>query len=415
MKHVKGLALLRDSIPGVSGRNRGGSVAQCPGGGMLRRTRGEDGFAHILQSAASKVETQHYAIGTEIPHTGDKHSGWNDEQPSSWISGFYTGLLIQAGRVTGNLRVDSVFQRRRLINEAILRQPATQNHDLGFQFLTTCVAVYQLAGCPDAREMALRAADILRSLFRYNGEVIQAWTPCPAYKPKRRSSVVGKAIIDTMMNVSLLYWAAHVRRDESYADVATMHARTTRKYLVREDGSTFHHYKFDPYTGDPLGGMTGQGYANDSCWSRGQAWAILGFANAYQHTGEPEFLSTAVSTARFVERRLPGTLLCPWDFDAPDRSRIDSSACAATICGLYKLADLMPGHEGREWKEMAGRMLCALIDQCDLAREERMYGLLDDGASHVPAGRPNGLLIYGDYFYLEALMRANGYRDFPWC
>lgn len=375
--------------------------------------RGQD-YGFVLQEAAAKIEQSLECISVHVPNVGSKFTGWEGARPGNWTSGFYTGLLIQASRIANGIRVDRVFEGRRGINDAILRQPATQNHDLGFQFMVSCVASYQLAGNHDALRMALRAADILRAMFRYNGEMIQAWTPCPEYKPKRRESVVGKAIIDTMMNLPLLYWASRVRGDDSFAQVATMHARTTQNYLVRRDGSTYHHYKFDPYTGEPLGGMTGQGYSDESCWSRGQAWAILGFANAYHYTGDEEFLNTALSAANFVRQRLDATLLCPWDYHAPDQDRIDSSACAATICGLLKLAEIAPAGEGPKWQDMALDMLSALIARCDLARESDLHGLLDDGAPHVPSGQRNGLLIYGDYFYLEALLRANGYIDIPW-
>jgi unsaturated chondroitin disaccharide hydrolase len=300
--------------------------------------------------------------------------------------------------------------------QTVLRQPALQNHDVGFQFMPGAVGLYKADGNQEGRNIGLRGADILRARFLYNGNIIQSWSPQPDYSATRNREVVGKTIIDTMMNVSLLYWASQETGDSSFAYIASLHVTTTIAHLVRTDGSTFHHYKFDPFTGAAIGGMTGQGYSNSSCWSRGQGWALHGLANAAAKAGRADFLTAAIKVATFIETKLPTSKVALWDYSLPSPTGqpVDSSAAAVTICGLHMLADLLTGTAAARWRNLANAMLLALISKSDRSSTLTVDGLLSNGAGNVPSGRTNEVLIFGDFFYLEALRRATGTTAFCW-
>ena len=169
-------------------------------------------------------------------------------------------------------------------------------------------------------------------------------------------------------------------------------------------------------TGEPLHGETHQGFANDSCWARGQAWLIHGFANCYRVTGNQVSLDAARRVASKAESLLGEGKVPVWDYDLPadGTQPIDSSAAAITAAGVMMLADLVPTDEALRWRSFGYRLLHGLLSECDLTTTSGAHGFLAHGAGHVPAGRSDTMLPYGDYYFMEALMRAEGHRDFFW-
>jgi unsaturated chondroitin disaccharide hydrolase len=147
-------------------------------------------------------------------------------------------------------------------------------HDLGFLYSLYSVALFKLTGEPAHRQTALRAATVLAGRFETRGQYLRAW----GRMEEQATDYAGLAIIDSMMNLPLLFWAADQSGDSRYRDLATQHADTTLRHFVRADGSVFHAYRFDPRTGQALGPANYCGYAVDSHWARGAAWAIYGFA-----------------------------------------------------------------------------------------------------------------------------------------
>jgi len=242
------------------------------------------------------------------------------------------------------------------------------------------------------------AAHTLTKRFNPRGEYLQAWDDDGIRKWAGRSN------IDLMMNLALLYWASELTGDAEPADIATQHARTSRLALVRGDGSTAHVADFDPDSGLLIRREQYQGYSHDSCWSRGQAWALYGFATCYRHTRIPAFLKTAQATADYTIRHLPADLVPFWDYNSPhipDTYR-DSSAAAVTACGLLELAALDAENASR-WMETAERILVSLCENYLIRNAGGPSSLLRDGARSVPANLMNHGLIYGDYYFLEAL------------
>lgn len=228
-------------------------------------------------------------------------------------------------------------------------------------------------------------------------------------------------IIDCMMNIPLLFWASELTGDNKYYDIAYRHAKSVEKYMVRPDYSTCHTFNFNPETGSPLGEKTSQGYADDSCWSRGQSWAIYGFALAYFYTKDKNFLKTAKEAARYFMSHLSAFDLPCWDFDAKDNAFApwDSSAAAICAAGCLEIESLAESQsEKEEFRAYALRLLSALDKWCVTEDYPNIEPILYHGCTGqvFPKGQEdkivipsiNQALVYGDYFYLECLLRLGG-------
>ena len=220
-----------------------------------------------------------------------------------------------------------------------------------------------------------------------------------------------------MQAMALLFWAGRESGQSSFAEIANMHLETSRQYLVRDDFSSYHAYEFDPRTGEPIGGFTHQGLHDESCWSRGQSWAIHGFAQSYLYSANEVYRKTASSMADYVADHLPEDGVPLWDYDlgADDEPYRDSSAGAVTAAGIYTLARCFgAGPEADKYTALADRILLGLVTHCDLTGDADAEGLLKEGAAFVGLNRADNMLPYGDYYYLEALMRAVGHSEFFW-
>lgn len=232
-------------------------------------------------------------------------------------------------------------------------------------------------------------------------------------------------IIDCMMNIPLLFWASEVTGDKKYYDIGYNHALTSAKYIVRDDFSTFHTFNFNAETGEVIGGKTSQGYSDESCWSRGQAWGIYGFALAYYYTKDSQFLHLAKAMADYFICHLSvGDLPC-WDFDAKNFSFApwDSSAAAICASGCIEISSLCENERDKEkFKGYSERLMQALDKWCvtDLSpnAEPLLFhgsvGKVFDKGSEKKISVPSIQqgLAYGDYFYMETLLRntGNGFR-----
>jgi unsaturated chondroitin disaccharide hydrolase len=329
----------------------------------------------------------------------------------SWVAGFWTGELWLAHAETG----DSEFLEAARSNYPYFRSlfeiPERHSHDLGFLFSLSAVADYKLTGNLDARDLAVAAATSLAERYNRAGGFIRAWNPWPEHDNR------GRMIIDGMENLALLFWAAGETGDAHYHEIAEAHARTAARHLVRSDGSSFHTFEFDPDNGNPLRGGTHQGYSDESCWSRGQAWGIHGFSLAYRYTGDALFLDTARRLADYAIAHLPDDLVPYWDYLLPEGSPCyrDTSAAAITAAGLLLLSEQIGGGLPAErYADVAKKILAALDGTYSTFGVPGAEGLLTGGAAHVAQGCTNVMLPYGDYFYLEALLRAKGTTEFSW-
>ena len=218
-----------------------------------------------------------------------------------------------------------------------------------------------------------------------------------------------RTLVDSMLNIPLLFWAHQETGDRKYYDAAVGHYRTTAKYLIREDGSSFHHYQFDPVTKEPVCGKTLQGFSDDSCWTRGHSWLVYGYPVAYKYTEDKEIIDIHKAVSYYFMDNLPSDFIPYWDFafNNPSFEPRDSSAAAIAACGLLEMCKFLPDtcEQKKFYENAAHRMVDALIDKCANDREDA-----DGLILHITGSKPHnmnidGIATYGDYFYLEALVR----------
>ena len=326
-----------------------------------------------------------------------------------WTNGFWTGMLWLAYEVSGDEKYRRAAMRQvRSFRERLERRVNVDHHDLGFLYTLSCVSAYKLTGNADARDTALAAAQLLLGRFLPAAGIIQAWGDLN--DPAQR----GRMIIDCSLNLPLLYWAAEVGRDPSFAAAADRHIEQTARYLVRDDASTFHTFYMDPQSGKPLRGETHQGYSDDSCWARGQAWGIAGLALAYRYNENVAYLELAPRLANYFLNRLPPDGICCWDlcFTSPEHQR-DSSAAAIAACGLLELSKSLPllDPHRQHYEQAAWHIVRELSEHYLTAPVGPENGLLRHAVYHMPRGiGVDESCIWGDYFYLEALVRLSR----PW-
>jgi hypothetical protein len=321
-----------------------------------------------------------------------------------WTNGFWTGMLWLAYEASGERRYREAADRQ--VRSFKLRLDGRVNidhHDLGFLYSLSCVAGWKLTGDARARDAGLEAADVLLGRYLPSAGIIQAWGDLS--DPDQ----AGRMIIDCNLNLPLLYWASGVTGDLKYAIAADTHIEQASRHIVRADGSTFHTYFMDPKSGAPIGGKTHQGFDDSSCWSRGQAWGIAGFALAHRNKDDPALLQLAAQLANYFLNRLPDDLVCCWDlvFTGPPHAR-DSSAAAIAACGLLELAAALPPSDAdRSVYEAAAMTIVETLGaHYLLPRGEPGTGVLAHGVYHMPNRvGVDEACIWGDYFFLEALVR----------
>lgn len=377
--------------------------------------RSSSGHHAALARCVERLRSAMPTIGLRNPKIGRPEQTWDYCDRGDWVIGFYSGQLWLAYQLTGENIFRNAAQARRPEFEYILRNRRVRDHDLGFQFSLHSVADWMSTGCQQAHRMALSAAEALIARFREDGSYIQAWTPWGG-DPARARYVNGRMIADTMQNLALLHWAHRETGITDFLEVAQAHSATSRLRLIRDDDTSFHTFVFDPATGEPIRGETHQGYSHNSCWSRGHGWLLHGFAQSFTVTRDIEDLATARRLATKLEELLGRDNVPVWDFSAPDDGhRVkDSSAGAVLAAGLYILATATEGDEAERWRALADRMVDGLIEECDLTQNPDALGLLGQGAAHVRAGQTDAMLPYGDYYFMEALMRSAGHERFFW-
>jgi unsaturated chondroitin disaccharide hydrolase len=330
-----------------------------------------------------------------------KHPG---EVWTHWCEGFFPGMMWLLWEYTGDgwwreqaERYSKPLEPRRLDRNV---------HDLGFIFMSTYLPWFRATSDKAIQSVLVQAGRTLAMRFQPRGQYL-----CSFLGP-------ASLFIDIMMNVGVIFYAAGVSRDRALWDVATRHCLTTRRYLVRGDGSTSHEGIFDTNSGEFLRQTTQQGWRNDSCWSRGLAWALYGFGAAFHYSRDSRFLQTARACADFYLRHSPpggpDGGVAPWDYDAPEGPERfpDTSAAAIAAAGLVRLAQLTGEETYRASAEGILRTLC----QRYLARDrEGWEGVLTEGVYHKHKGLGvRESVIWGDYFFLEALtlvLGGNGLRE----
>lgn len=395
---------------------------------LLMDEMNQDAMIPYLDMVFKRISRNAKRYNNKVPSGyADGDIQYKLTEQAGWTDSFFTGLLYLAYQYTGEeqyLNYTSGYQGyfEKLTDHGLEGDWQSNlsiiGHDIGFVYSLSQVARYKLTGDKAAKNMALRAARILAGRYNEKGHFIRAWDKWPwdtdeAFIEEKK----GKVIVDSMMNVPFLMWAYHETGDELYRNIACSHSDTVMKYIVREDFSTFHQYNFNPDTGKPIRGCTGQGYADDSCWSRGQAWALYGFTLMYGYTGDAKYLHTAEGVAEYFIQNIGADDLPCWDFKAAGLQFApkDSSAGAIAASGLLELSKYVEQLKTGYYTYKAVSIMNALKKLCSAMPIPKAEAILLHGCAGPAFQKENpkqilvpvidSPLIYGDYFYVEAILK----------
>ncbi|MCK9478208.1 MAG: glycoside hydrolase family 88 protein [Firmicutes bacterium] len=349
----------------------------------------------LLRTAVSSRE--------KLPYTtikGIHNDCLSEKDIHKWTNGFWPGLMWLMYADTKNAEYRKTAERAEELLDGALINFEALDHDVGFIWHISSGVNYRLAGNEQSKNRALFAAASLASRFNLKGNYIRAWPNRP------EADTTGWTIIDSMMNLPLLYWASKHLKDNRFRWIAEAHANKTITSHIRPDGSVNHIVSHDPLTGEIIETLGGQGYGVGSCWSRGQAWAVYGFILSYIHTGNIEYLNAAKSTAHYFISNLKGDYLTLCDFRSPAEPAVyDSTAGAIAACGLIELANNVPELERGGYIDAAIKILKALESKrCNWDDNEDSILQMGTEAYHKKTGR-HIPIIYGDYFFVEALYK----------
>jgi unsaturated chondroitin disaccharide hydrolase len=329
---------------------------------------------------------------------------WKFVNYKDWTSGFWPGELWYLYEATGNKKWEKKADKFSRVLTPLSVSKAS-DHDLGFQIFNSFGNGYRLTKNPEYKEVILKTADTLATLFNPKVGTIQSW---PHNKFGGHNT-----IIDNMMNLEMLFWASKNGGNKKLYDIAVKHAETTMNNHFRPDYSSYHVLIYDYETGKKIKGRTAQGYSDDSMWARGQAWAIYGFTMVYRETKDPKFLDFAHKLTRVYLDRLTTEDLVPyWDFNAPEipNEPRDASAAAIVSSALLELSSYTKDvNLKKEYVVKAKKMITSLSEHYQ-SREVNPAFLLHS-TGHKPAKSEIDCSInYADYYYLEALLRLKNLK-----
>jgi unsaturated chondroitin disaccharide hydrolase len=342
------------------------------------------------------------------------YPGWEEGfyEIGNWTSSFITGMALLAWRETEDEHFIRQVERLAPWYTAKVDEHAAETmHDLGFLYSLYSVALHKLTGEASHRELGLKAAEVLAGRFIPQGNYIRAW----GRMDDAESDYAGLAIIDCMMNLPLLYWAAEETGDARFKEIAIRHSDMTLRWFVRPDASVYHSYRFDPVLGSPAGGDNYCGRSIESHWARGTAWAIYGFAMGYRYTGSSDYLGAALRIARKFISLLDDERVPVWDFRLDDGAPgiRDSSAAAVAVCALQELEALGAADEPMLAAKRA--MLERLCSDDYLDHDVTVEGVMKHGQVGDGVGKAKSAYTsWGDYYLMEALAREMGMKETWW-
>ena len=380
----------------------------------MRENQNNEWWQDAIEKVKGKMEWVSEKSREKIPYT--TVNGTHDDRSGAdksfspdlgiywWTNGFWGGMMWMMYQETGEERYAQIARFSEKAMDWCLQDFYGLHHDVGFMYLPTAVLDYRLTGSPDARRRGLHAANLLAGRFNPVGKFIRAWNE----ENRPGEDVRGWAIIDCMFNIPLLYWASEETGDPRFKHIAMMHADTVMEHFVRKDGSVRHIVEFDPETGERLRDYGGQGHALGSSWTRGQSWGMYGFLMSYLHTGKQEYLDTCKKIAHYFCANIPEDGLIPVDFRQPKEPYwYDDTAAAIAACGLLELAKAVPEYERNMYRRAALKLLRALYENhCDFTEDNDCILMKCTGAYHDE--RHEYPIIYGDFFFMEALFKLKG-------
>lgn len=358
---------------------------------------------YCLQQASKTVSG--LKDSSQIPRSiANGKTEWRFVNYRDWTCGFWPGILWYAYEYSND---DKWKLQATRFSTALypLVDSAAIDHDLGFQVFCSMGNGYRLTNDSAYKKILLRAADTLSKLFNLKVGTILSW---PREVPGVDWPLRHNTIMDNMINLELLFWAAKNGGNRNLYDIAVMHAETTMKNQFRDDYSGYHVVVYDTASGKKIKGITHQGYSDSSMWARGQSWAIYGYTMVYRETKDKKFLDFAQKVFEVYLKNLPDDLISYWDFNAPDIPNVprDASAVAIVASALLELSTLVEDKpKANEYKNKAEKMLTSLSSGKYQSKNVNNAFLL-----HSTGHKPNGSeidasIIYADYYYIEALIR----------
>ena len=367
---------------------------------LLSKVEHAFAFAQHQVRALTQRDPNFYPLYTD-------RGRWRHEKPAwtHWCDGFLPGMMWIFHEETGDSAWRELAENYSRGLEP--RKDDREVHDLGFLFYHgTYKRWYEAtvrAGTPNQalKDVVIHAGRTLALRFNERAGCLRSF-----HGPDSN-------FIDIMMNVGIIFYAALETNDPALLEIARRHCLTTRRTLVRPDGSTSHEGIFDLETGEFLRQTTQQGYRSDSCWSRGLAWSLYGFGTCYGLTGERAYLETAQLNAEYWLAHAPDNGIVPWDFDAPDsgplsREQVDTSASAIAAVGLLNLAAFPVNDASRKaYRECAMKTIESLCANYLGESVDGWEGILRGGVYHIHKDLGvNESVMWGEFFFVEALQRA---------
>lgn len=372
---------------------------------MIRKatTMGE-ALPFIWDALLLKTEKMIGQIGDKSPHVAKADGIYDDMRYDWWTSGFWPGILWVMYEMSGNEKYkDAAWGWDEKLEQKMV-QANNFHHDVGFQFLPSAIVKYKLTGDEDAKRRGLFAANFLAGRFNLAGQFLRAWN----------QEKIGWSIVDSSLNLSILFWAAQEIADPRFDHIGKAHANTIVNYFIREDGSVNHIVNFDPQTGEFIESLGGQGAGPHSSWSRGQAWALHGMANTYRFTGDKKYLYAAQRVANYFLACLPDDHVPHWDFRVAvslDGIPRDTSAATCAASGMLELAELLSPLEGAVYRRGAENILLSLSKHYATWDQPDHEAILIAGTGHFPNGENIDVsLIYGDYYFVESIAKLRGWK-----
>lgn len=359
-------------------------------------------FEHALEFAEKQVASliklhpMYYPLYTQQGKWKHEGQAW-----THWCDGFLPGMMWIFQARHNKASDEAKFWLENAIRYTEPLEPRKfdrEVHDLGFIFLSSYFRWYRLTRDPRLNDILIQAGRTLALRFQDKGQYLSSFV------------AANSLFIDIMMNVGIIFYAARETGDQTLREIALRHCYTTRRYLVRGDGSTAHEGLFDLDTGEFLRQSTHQGWRGDSCWSRGLTWSLYGFTTAYEFSRDPHFLATAQACADYYIAHTPAGGVPPWDFNAPPerRNQVDTSAAAIAAAGLLRLCRLAPDPaKGHFYWSTAFRILETLAGNYLAEPDPAWEGILKGGVYHIHKNLGvNESVMWGEYFFVEALDEA---------
>ncbi len=365
-----------------------------------------DYCAGQVRRALKELQPYDYTVEPRNILATDKQQGWNCRKATAeeWCSGFWPGILWMTYSYTKDANIRTQAELYSFPIQKIVERPV-YDHDLGFLTFCSIGKGYEQTGSVEYKRLIFDAADSLATLFNPKVGTMLSWP-----REVKKQGWPHNTIMDNMINLETLFWASKNGGNPLLYDLAVAHATTTMKHHFRPDGSAYHVAVYDTITGNFIKGVTHQGYSDKSMWSRGQSWAIYGYTMVYRYTHDKVFLDFAQKVTDVYLTRLQETsddLIPKWDMDDPDKKASkDASAACVVADALMELSGYVGGAKGAAYRKTALEML-AQLSTPRYQSGKRNVAFLMHSTGHHPAGSEiDASIIYADYYYLEALLRA---------